>query len=108
MPVVAYSSQAKGFFSKVAKFGESALSEKARKRYLCADNLEKADVMKALAEKYNCSVGAIVCAAMCSINCPDTFPIIGGSKISQIEDSMSGADIVLNEEELKMIFKEIM
>jgi len=108
MPVVAYSSQAKGFFSKVAEQGIDALSEKAKKRYLCKENLEKLEVMKTLSEKHNCSVGAIVCSAMCSINCPDTFPVIGGSKISQIEDSVSGADIVINPQELKMIFKEIM
>lgn len=108
MPVVAYSSQAKGFFSKVAEQGIEALSEKAKKRYLCEENLEKAEFMKSLAEKYNCSVGAIVCGAMCSINCPDTFPVIGGSRISQIEDSMSGADIEISEDELKAIFREIM
>ncbi len=108
MPVVAYSSQAKGFFSKVAELGIEALSEKAKKRYLCEENLEKAEFMKSLAEKYNCSVGAIVCASMCSINCPDTFPVIGGSRISQIEDSMSGADIEISEDELKVIFREIM
>ena len=108
MPVVAYSSQAKGFFSKVAEQGVDALSEKAKKRYLCEENLAKTEVMKALSEKYNCSVGAIVCGAMCSINTPDTFPVIGGSRVSQIEDSMSGADIVMSREELKMIFKEIM
>ena len=77
-------------------------------RYLCEENLEKLEVMKALAQKYDCSVGAIVCSAMCSINYPDTFPVIGASRISQIDDSMSGADIVLTGEELKMIFKEIM
>ncbi len=108
MPLVAYSSQAKGFFSKVAEQGVDALSEKAKKRYLCEENLEKVEVMKALSKKYNCSVGAIVCGAMCSIDCPDTFPIIGGSRISQIEDSMSGADVVTTPEELKAIFKEIM
>lgn len=108
LPLVAYSSQAKGFFSKVAEQGVEALSEKAKKRYLCKENLEKAETMKKLAEKYRCSVGAIVCGAMCSIDRPDTFPIIGGSRISQIEDSMSGADVVLGEDELKAIFKEIM
>ena len=108
MPVVAYSSQAKGFFSKIAEQGIDALSEKAKKRYLCEENLKKLDVMKSLAEKYNCSVGAIVCSAMCSIDCPDTFPVIGGSRVSQIEDSVSGADIVIPTEELKMIFTEIM
>ncbi len=108
MPVVAYSSQAKGFFSKVAEQGVDALSEKAKKRYLCEENLEKVETMKALSDKYNCSVGAIVCGAMCSINCPDTFPVIGGSRVSQIEDSMSGSDIVLNSDEIKKIFREIM
>lgn len=108
MPVVAYSSQAKGFFSKVAEQGIDALSEKAKKRYLCEENLEKAEFMKFLAEKYNCSVGAIVCSVMCSINCPDTFPVIGGRRISQIEDSMSGADIIITEDELKVIFRKIM
>ncbi len=108
MPLVAYSSQAKGFFSKVAEIGEDALSEKAKKRYLCPENLEKVEFMKTLSEKYNCSVGAIVCSAMCSVREFDVFPVIGGSRVSQIEDSMSGADIVLTENEVKMIFKEIM
>ena len=108
MPVVAYSSQAKGFFSKVVEQGIDALSEKAKKRYLCETNLEKAEYMKALAKKYNTSVGAIVCGAMCSISKPDTFPLIGGSRLSQIEDSMQGADIVLEKTELEKIFKEIM
>jgi len=108
MPVVAYSSQAKGFFSKMAEYGAGALSQKAKNRYLCEENLEKLEVMKSLAQKYDCSVGAIVCSAMCSINYPDTFPVIGASRISQIDDSMSGADIVLTGEELKTIFKKIM
>ena len=108
MPVVAYSSQAKGFFSKVAELGVDSLSEKAKKRYLCEQNLEKAEFMKTLSEKYNCSVGAIVCGAMCSITNPDIFPVIGGSRVSQIKDSVSGADVVICEEELKIIFKEIM
>ncbi len=108
MPLVAYSSQAKGFFSKVAEFGVDALSEKAKKRYLCDENLEKVQVMKSLAEKYNTTVGAIVCGAMCSIKDFDVFPVIGGSRVSQIEDSMGGDDVVLTEEELKKIFKEYM
>lgn len=41
MSVVAYSSQAKGFFSKMAEIGESALSEKVKKRYLCEENLNR-------------------------------------------------------------------
>ena len=61
-------------------------------------------MIKKLAQKYECSVAAIICAAMCSLDKPDVFPIIGGSKVSQIKDSMSGADIVVEKDELRELF----
>lgn len=105
MPVAAYSSQAKGFFSKMAEIGESALSEKAKKRYLCAENLERVEVLKKLSQKYGVSVAAIICGAFSSFETPEVFPVIGGSRLSQIEDSLGGADIVIPKEELADIFK---
>ena len=45
-----------------------------------------------------------VCGALCSLSNPNVFPIIGGSRASQIEDSMKGADIVLSNDELAEIF----
>ncbi len=105
MPVAAYSSQAKGFFSKMAEQGESALSEKAKKRYLCEENIRRLGVMQELSKKYNCSIAATVCGALCSLDCPDVFPIIGGSRVEQIADSMQGADVVLDKEELRELFK---
>ena len=105
MPVAAYSSQAKGFFSKVAEQGVEALSEKAKKRYLCDENLERCRIMQELAKKYECSMAALICGALCSFEIPPVFPIIGGSRLSQIEDSLKGADVVLTKDELKSIFK---
>jgi len=105
MPVAAYSSQAKGFFSKVAEQGVDALSEKAKKRYLCDENLRRVEVMKELAKKYNCSMASLICGAFCSFEKPHVFPIIGGSRLSQIVDSLEGADVELTQEELKTIFK---
>lgn len=105
MPVVAYSSQAKGFFSKMAEQGESALSEKARKRYLCDENIDRLEIIKELSQKYNCSIAALICGAFCSFDNPEVFPIIGGSRLSQIVDSLNGADVALTKEELKRIFK---
>ncbi len=105
MPVAAYSSQAKGFFSKMAEQGEPALSEKAKKRYLCDENIRRLGILKELSKKYNCSIAAAVCGALCSLDCPDVFPIIGGSRVEQIADSMEGADIVLEREELRELFK---
>ncbi len=105
IPVAAYSSQAKGFFSKMAEQGESALSEKAKKRYLCDENIRRLGIIKELSKKYDCSVAAAVCGALCSLDCPDVFPIIGGSRVEQITDSIQGADIVLEKEELRELFK---
>lgn len=105
MPVVAYSSQAKGFFSKMAEQGEGALSEKARNRYLCDENLRRLEVMKGLAEKYDCSIASLICGAFSSFDVPEVFPVIGGRTLSQIEDSLNGGSVMLEKAELIEIFK---
>lgn len=107
IPVVAYSSQAKGFFSKMAQFGEAGLSEKARKRYYCEENIEHFKTLKSISEKYNCSIASIISAAFSSFEKPEVFAIIGPSKLEQLEDSMSGNNITINKDELESIFKFI-
>lgn len=105
MPVVAYSSQAKGFFSKMAEQGESALSEKARARYLCDENLDRLEVMKRISSEKGCSIASVICAAFCSFKCPEVFPIIGGRTLEQITDSLNGQDITLTDSDIFNIFK---
>ena len=107
IPVVAYSSQAKGFFSKMAEIGESSLSDKAKMRYLNEENLITLEVLKVLAEEHSCSIASIITGAFCSFSVPEVFPLIGGRNITQIEDSMNGGNIILNEKELAEIFKFI-
>ena len=104
MPVAAYASQAKGFFSKMAELGEGGLSQKSKDRYLCEENLHRLAIIKELSAKYGCSIAAVVCGALCSLSSPEVFAIIGGSKVSQIEDSMKGADIIFEKDELRSIF----
>lgn len=104
LPVAAYASQAKGFFSQMALFGEHGLSGKAKERYLCQENISKYEYIIKLSEKYECSVASIVCGSLCSINKPNIFPIIGGRTVEQIEDSMCGADLALETVELREIF----
>lgn len=107
MPVVAYSSQAKGFFSKMAEQGEKALSEKAKKRYLCDENLRRLKMIKQLATDLQCSVASVVCGILCSIAEVEVFPIIGGRTVSQITDSMGGADIEIPADAVKMVLHSI-
>lgn len=105
MPVCAYASQAKGFFSKMIALGEEGLSEKSKKRYLCPENLEILKVVKELCQKYGASPASIVCAALCSIEDFEVFPIIGPGRTDQLEDSLKNADITLEREEISRIFE---
>ncbi len=107
LPVVAYSSQAKGFFSKMTERGESALSQKARDRYLCEENMKKLKVIQKLTKRYSCSIASLICGAFCSFDQPEVFPIIGSRTVSQMEDSMLGADVLLTRDEVKMVFEKI-
>lgn len=104
-PVVAYSSLAKGFFSKMHEFGEAGLSDKARARYLCDENIERLKVLEKLSKKYETSIAGIILGAFSSFEIPKVFPIIGPSRIEQLEDSLGGADVEIKKEELEEIFK---
>ena len=104
MPIAAYASQAKGFFSKMADVGEAGLSAKSKERYLCEENLKTLEIIKEISQKQGCSIAAAVCGALCSLASPDVFAIIGGSRTEQIADSMRGADVLLEKEDLKRIF----
>ena len=108
IPVVAYSSQAKGFFSKMAERGVDSLSDKAKLRYLNETNLKMLDVLRKLASKYSCSVASVICGAFCSFDEPEVFPIIGGRTTSQIEDSMNFGKKFLSKDELSEIFSFIL
>lgn len=105
IPVAAYASQAKGFFSKMAESGAEALSEKSKDRYYCKENLSRLEFVKKYAKKYETSVASIVCAALASIKNPDVFPIIGGRTPEQIADSMRASDLTLERDELEKLFK---
>ncbi|MBQ4528194.1 MAG: aldo/keto reductase [Clostridia bacterium] len=105
MPVVAYSSQAKGFFSKMSESGADSLSEKAKKRYLCDENLSRLKVLERLSKKYDASIAAVICGAMSSFDIPEVFPVIGGSRLGQIADSLNGSDVIIEKNELEEIFK---
>lgn len=107
IPVAAYASQSKGFFSKMSALGVDGLSQKSKSRYLCDENIKRLGLIENIAKEHNCSVAAAVCAILCNINSPDVFPIIGGSRVEQITDSMHGADITLSEAEVKNILSNL-
>lgn len=104
MPVVAFASQGKGFFSKFAENGAKALSEKARMRYLTERNIKVCERVKEIADVYNTSVGAIAVAFLTSIRTVSAMPVIGCKNEAQLSDSLKAADIELTQDEIKYIY----
>lgn len=104
MSVEAYASQGKGFFSKLDALGEAKISGKARERYFCCENLRRFEHIKKISEEHKISIAGAVCASLLNFGDVDTFPIIGGKTVCQISESLEGADIVLEKDEVEKIF----
>ena len=94
LPCVCFSSQAKGFLSKMDQGGEAILPDKARRRYLCEENLAVFDRCRALSAQTGLSVNAIALAWLTSQPFP-TFPIAGVSKMEHIQALREAGDAVL-------------
>jgi aryl-alcohol dehydrogenase-like predicted oxidoreductase len=102
MPVMAFSPQAKGFFSKmIAGVGET-LSERAKRRFATDVNLSRVPHVCTLAEELGVSPAAVVIAYITSQKNP-SIAIAGSSKVEQIIDTLNGADLTLTEEQLAFL-----
>ncbi len=105
MPVFAFASQAKGFFSKLDNLGEEGVSGKAYERYFSETNLKRFKVIKALSEKYSVSVAEIVIALLVSNEDFQTIPIVGCKNSAHLQSSVAGTDIKLTQEEVYSVIK---
>lgn len=84
LPCIPFSSQAKGFFQKLALGGEAALSDKAKRRYLSPYNLRLHDAVMEIHRKSGLSVGGIALGYLTSQSFP-VFPIAGASSVAQVQ-----------------------
>jgi aryl-alcohol dehydrogenase-like predicted oxidoreductase len=98
LPVLAYGSQAKGFFSK----NIASLSEKSKSRFYHEHNITKRAKVEQLAIKKKCSIAAIALAYLLD-NTLNAFPIIGATKKEQLIDSLSVVDVELTKEEIAFL-----
>lgn len=89
-----FSSQAKGFLAKMDAQGEGVLTDKARRRFLCEENLAVLKRAQALSKETGLSVGAISLAWLTSQPFP-TFPIAGVSRMEHIDALKEAGDAVL-------------
>ena len=89
-----FSSQAKGFLAKMDAQGEGVLTDKARRRFLCEENLQVFSRAQALSRETGYSVGAISLAWLTSQPFP-TFPIAGVSRMEHIAALKEAGDCIL-------------
>ena len=105
MPVFAYSSQAKGFFSKAVALGLDHLPERTRTRFLTTRNAALVQRVKDLSARLNASPAAIAVGYITSAT-PPSVAIIGCSSVAQLRDTLGGADIELSPSQIGFLEKE--
>lgn len=95
LPVMAFSSQAKGIFSKLIEQGPDFLNQKIRDRFLSEKNLKRIDWVKTYCQRNNITPATAILAFL-NCNRLPAASIIGCSSIAQLDDSMKGADYVMS------------
>ena len=87
-PVLAFSSQAKGFFSKAIAGGLDSLPEKAKKRFATPENLARLEQVRAECARTGRSPAAVALSYITENEVPGCA-IVGCSSVEQLKDSLS-------------------
>lgn len=98
MACVPFSSQAKGFFTKLEQLGADGLPDKAKRRFLYPENLEVYRRILEIKERTGLSVGAIALAWLTCQPFP-TFPLVGVSRMEHIHALKEAGDACLTPEQ---------
>jgi aryl-alcohol dehydrogenase-like predicted oxidoreductase len=98
IPVIAYTSQAKGFFSRPLQ-GLGAANEKSQRWFMNPTNLARRERVQQLSKRTGLSATAIVLGHVLNSGI-DAMALIGPRTVAQLRDSMSAADVALSPGEL--------
>ena len=96
MPVMAYSSQARGFFLKAARANPDEKSMGKAAVFLSEQNKKRAEIVKKIAETEKISISAAAFSYLWSKEIPVTA-LIGPSSVAHLLDSMEDCDYVPTE-----------
>ena len=102
MPVVAYTSQARGFFSKAAQDGVDKLKPDLRAAFENAENLARVERAVVLAHELGVTVSAITLAYLTSQTVAG-IPVIGPMSLTQLQDSLGAADLKLTAGQVRFL-----
>ncbi|MBE6593224.1 MAG: aldo/keto reductase [Ruminococcaceae bacterium] len=102
MPVMAYTSQAKGFFSVVREKGYDELSERMKNTYVNDATKARAERIFAVADETGISPTAVSLAYLLYDKDVKAYPILGTSRPERVLEAVRVFD--LNEEHIKKLF----
>ena len=100
VPMVPYSAQSRGFFTKLAARGGEGLGDDVAALYLSDENRRKLPVIERIAARHAASINDVVLSYLLSQELP-TFPIIGASSADQLEQSVRACALRLDARELR-------
>ncbi len=103
LAIVAYTSQAHGFFSKASN-NLTALPERLRKMYSNGENIERLRRLQRVSEEVSLSISAISLAYLTNQPFP-TFPIAGFANVQQLLESIEAGDAELSFETIQYLEK---
>lgn len=101
-PVMAFSPQSKGFFSKAIELGTENLNDKIKQRFITDENMAKLKMVKEISEKEGVSPAAVALSYITN-NAVNGIAIIGSSNMTQLKDSLGASDFVLNVNDKEII-----
>lgn len=99
LTMIPYSSQSRGYFSKVARDGESTLPDDLAALYLNDSNRRRQAVVERTAADHGVSVNQVVLGYLLSQPLP-TIPLVGASRPEQLADTMAACELTLSPAEL--------
>jgi aryl-alcohol dehydrogenase-like predicted oxidoreductase len=95
--VIPYTSQARGFFSKVAEKSMAGLSDRDRQAYGSPENERRSAIVQRLSNEMHATPAQI---ALAYLLCQPvtTIPVVGCRTLEQLQDSARAADLKLSAE----------
>jgi aryl-alcohol dehydrogenase-like predicted oxidoreductase len=103
IPVFAFSSQAQGFFARVAAQGLGALPAHLQVQYGSEENMKRLVRLQAYAQQHNCSISAPALGYLINNKLP-CVALIGAESVEMLNQSLEAASLEMTPEEADQLF----
>lgn len=101
-PVMCYSSQAKGMFSKIIEGRMDSVPPKIQRHLFSPENLARVERCRTLCRTRGSNAAGVCLAYLAGAPFP-VIPIVGCSSATQLKDTLHDADIVLQPDEMDFL-----